>query len=152
MNDIIMLARAYRGFLLELGAEFARVKNENKYDGVADSFVDAVKSPEVGFTMAEVNAMMKMYSMFCMLPVEDLPSHHSMKLMVNKHVNMDLLKDAQTLSVTDFKEKIKDEETGTQDRTYTYEIIKRCNETGNIKRVYDEELEEAKKQVALATN
>lgn len=147
MNDIILLARAYRQFLLELGEEFASLKHDKAYEGFADTFVDMVKSPEVGFTMAEVNAMMKMYTMFAMLEPEDLPSHHSMKLMVNKKVDMNLLEDAKLLSVTDFKERIKDEETGTQERTYTYEVIKRCNETGNIKRVYDEEKEEAIKQL-----
>jgi len=147
MNDIIILARAYRQFLLELGEEFARLKQDKGYEGFADTFVDMVKSPEIGFMTAEVNALMKMHKMFALLEPQDLPSHHAMKLMVNKGVDMELLGDANTLSVTDFKEKIKDEETGNQDRTYTYEVIKRCNETGNIKRVYDEEKEEAIKQL-----
>jgi hypothetical protein len=51
------------------------------------------------------------------------------------------------LSVTDFKEKIKDEELGTQERTYKYEVIKRSLETGSIKKVYGEELEQAVKQL-----
>lgn len=143
MDNIILLATAYRKFLLELGEEFTRVKQEKLYEGYADTFIDAVKSPEIGFSVAEANTLVGMYQLFALLPPEELPSHHSMKLMVNKKVNMDLLKDAQTLSVTDFKEKIKDDETGTQERTYSYEIIKRCNETGNIKRVYDDEVKDA---------
>lgn len=147
METIKELAQAYRKFMLELGQEFERVQDEELYDGYADNFIDAVKSPEIGFSPSEVKTLIKMWRMFGLLEPEDLPSHHSMKLMVNKAVDMDLLRDAQVLSVTDFKEKIKDEQTGNQDRTYSYEVIKRCNETGNIKRVYDEEKEEAIKSL-----
>lgn len=127
-----------------LGEEFKRVKETNGFNGFADTFIDAVKSPEVGFTVAEANNLIKMYDMFCMLEVDDLPSHHAMKLMTAKKVDMDLLESAQTLSVTDFKELLKDKEMDTQERVYKYEIIKRSN-SGSIQRVYGEELEEAKK-------
>lgn len=147
MNNLQLLAQAYRKFLLELGQEFKNVKDNDGYNGFADTFIDAVKSPEIGFTVAEATALIKMYDKFCLLDADDLPSHHSMKLMVNKAVDMDLLEAAQTLSVTDFKEHIKDEETGTQERTYRYEIIKRSIETGSIKRVYDEEIEQALKEL-----
>ena len=147
MNNLQLLAQAYRKFLLELGQEFKNIKDNDGYNGFADTFIDAVKSPEIGFTVAEATALIKMYDKFCLLDADDLPSHHSMKLMVNKAVDMDLLEAAQTLSVTDFKEHIKDEETGTQERTYRYEIIKRSIETGSIKRVYDEEIEQALKEL-----
>lgn len=147
METIKELATAYRKFLIELGQEFERVKDDRLYEGYADNFIDAVKSPEIGFSPSEAETLIKMSRMFGLLELNDLPSHNNMKLMVNKEVHMELLKDAQVLSTTDFKEKIKDEQTGTQERTYTYEVIKRCNETGNIKRVYDEEKEEAIKSL-----
>lgn len=147
MDNIKKLAMAYRKFLLELGDSFKHAKENKEYEGFADTFIDMVKSPEIGFTPSEVESLIKMYDMFCLLEVDDLPSHHSMKLMVNKKVDMNLLEEAKTLSVTDFKERIKDGEIGTQERTYTYEVIKRCNETGNILRVYNEEKEEAIKQL-----
>jgi hypothetical protein len=143
MNNLQALARAYRQFLLELGEEFKKVKEEKLYDGHSETFIDCVKSPDIGFTTSEVNTLIKMYDKFCLLEIDDLPSHHAMKIMVNKNVDMDLLTDAQNLSVTDFKERIKDEETGNQDRTYKYEVIARVQETGNIKRVYEETKEEA---------
>jgi hypothetical protein len=143
MDNILNLAKAYRKFLLELGQEFKVIKEEGGYEGFADSFIDLVKSPEVGFTSAEVQTLIKMYDMFCLLEVDELPSHHAMKLMVNKKVDMDLLESAQTLSVTDFKELLKDKELKTQDRTYKYEVIRRTVESGSINRVYGEELEEA---------
>ena len=140
MDTLKELSIAYRKFLLEMGQEFKRVKERKSYEGFADTFIDCVKSPEIGFNPSEVNTLIKMYDKFMLLEPEDLPSHNNMKLMVNKAVDMELLADAQTLTTTDFKEKVKDDETGTQERTYSYEIIKRCNETGNIKRVYEEEL------------
>ncbi len=143
MQDLLTLAQAYRKFLIELGGVFTAVQDMKLYEGFADNFIDAVKSPEVGFTPSEVNTLMKMYDKFCMLDAEDLPSHHAMKLMVNKNVDMNLLESAKTLSVTDFKEAIKDKEIQTQDRTYKYEIIKRTVETGNIKKVYGDEIEVA---------
>jgi len=140
MENLLELTKAYRLFLIQLGLEFKMVKEYKAYEGFADNFIDMVKSPEIGFTPHEANTLIKMHDMFSLLEPEDLPSHHSMKLMVNKKVDMKLLESAKTLSVTDFKESIKDEEIGTQERTYTYEVIKRTNETGNIARVYDEEV------------
>lgn len=147
MENIILLAQAYRKFLLELGAEFKDLKHKQSYEGFAESFIDAVKSPEVGFSVAEAESLIKMYDMFCLLEVSDLPSHHAMKIMANKKVDMDLLESAQTLSVTDFKELVKDKELGTQERTYRYEIIKRSLESGSIKKVYGEEIDTALEQI-----
>jgi hypothetical protein len=147
MDNIKLLAQAYRAFLLELGEAFQLCRDNEEYVGFADTFIDAVKSPEIGFTPSEVQTLIKMYDMFCLLEPTDLPSHHSMKVMATKKVDMDLLSAAQTLSVTDFKESIKDKELGTQDRTYKYEIIKRAVESGSIKKVYGEELEEAVAQL-----
>lgn len=143
MYTILELVKAYRKFLLDLGQEFKAIQDEGGYEGFADSFIDLVKSPEVGFTPAEVQTLIKMYDKFCLLEVDELPNHHAMKLMVNKKVDMDLLESAQTLSITDFKELLKDKELKTQDRTYKYEVIKRAVESGSIRRVYGEELEEA---------
>lgn len=143
MEKIKLLAQAYRILLIELGEEFKAQKQEGGYEGFADTFIDMVKSPEIGFTVSEVETLIKIYDMFCMLEPDDLPSHHAMKLMVNKKVDMNLLESAKTLSVTDFKELLKDKELGTQDRTYRYEVIKRALESNSIKKVYGEELEEA---------
>lgn len=148
MQDLLELVKAYRVFLLELGEHFQRVKDLELFRGYADNFMDLVKSPEIGFSVDEANTLIRMYNMFCMLEPEDLPGHHHMKMMIKKDVSMDLLESAKTLSVKDFKELIKDEETGTQDRTYTYEVVKRCNETNSITKVYDEvELKEALTQI-----
>jgi len=147
MDNLRALVRAYRLFMLELGEEFKKVKEEEEYEGFADTFIDMVKSPEIGFTVHEAETLIKMYDKFCLLEVDDLPSHNIMKMMANKKVDMDLLESAQTLSVADFRELIKDKELGTQDRTYTYEIIKRAVETGSIKKVYGEELEQAKQNL-----
>ena len=148
MNETQLLVTAYRKFLLEIGGELKKVRDNKEYEGVADSFMDFVKSPEIGFTVDEANTLIKMYDMFCLLEPEDLPSHNAMRLMVKKSVDMKLLADAQNLSVTDFKERIKDDEIKTQERTYRYEVIKRTVETGNIVRVYGEELEEAIKSLS----
>lgn len=148
MQDLLELVKAYRVFLLELGEHFQRVKEEELYEGYADNFMDLVKSPEVGFSVDEANTLIKMHNMFCMLKPEDLPGHHHMRIMIKKDVDMDLLESAKTLSLKDFRELVKDDETGTQDRTYTYEVVKRCNETNSITKVYDEvELKEALTQI-----
>lgn len=147
MENLILLAQAYRRFLLELGREFQKIQEDESYVGYADTFIDMVKSPEIGFTPSEVQTLIKMYTMFGLLEIGDLPSHHSMKIMTTKKVDMDVLEQAKTLSVTDFKESLKDTELKTQDRTYRYEIIKRAVESGSIKKVYGEELDEAIKLI-----
>lgn len=146
MDNLKLLAQAYRKFLLELGRAFDEIE-EDDYAGFADTFVDVLKSPEIGFTTSEAQTLIKMYKMFGLLEPDELPSHNCMRLMVNKKVDMDMLAAAQTLSLTDFKESIKDKELGTQDRTFKYEIIKRALESGSIRRVYGEELDEAIKQL-----
>lgn len=144
MDDIKDVVQSYRLMQLQLGNYFKFLKdNPHLYEGVADTFIDLIKSPEVGFSVSEVETLIKMDEMFSLLEPADLPSHHAMKLMVNKKVDMDLLESAQTLSITDFKELLKDKELGTQDRTYRYEVIKRALESNSIKKVYGEELEEA---------
>jgi hypothetical protein len=138
--------------LLELGGLFKAVRDSGTYEGFADTFLDFIKSPEIGFTNAEVQTLIKMYEMFSLLEADELPNHHAMKLMVNKKVDMDLLESAKTLSVTDFKELLKDKELKTQDRTYKYEIIKRAVESGSIRRVYGDELKEAVAQLQKSSN
>lgn len=147
MDYILLLSTTYRKFLIELGGAFKTMKEEKSYEGFADSFIDTIKSPEVGFTTSEVATLIKLYDRFCLLEPTDLPSHHSMKLLLKYPVDMEQLEQAKTLSVTDFKESLKDKELDTQERTYKYEVIKRVVETGNIKRVYGEELVEAVNQL-----
>jgi len=143
MQTLLELSRAYRAFMVELGQELKRVRDEELYEGFADTYIDLVKSPEIGLTKSEADTLIRISDMFGLLDVDDLPSYHAMKLMVNKKVDMDLLEAANTLSLTDFKELIKDHEIGTQQRTYKYEVIKRTLETNSINRVYGEELEAA---------
>lgn len=143
MQTLLELSRAYRAFMVELGQELKRVRDEELYEGFADTYIDLVKSPEIGLTKSESDMLIRISDMFGLLDVDDLPSYHAMKLMVNKKVDMDLLEAANTLSLTDFKELIKDHEIGTQQRTYKYEIIRRVKETGNINRIYAETKEEA---------
>lgn len=112
MQNVLLLSRAYRQFIIELGQAFKELQDTGGYEGFADTFIDAIKSPEVGFTKSEVDTLVKISTLFGLLGVDDLPSHHCMKLMVNKKVDMDLLEAANTLSLTDFKELIKDHEIG----------------------------------------
>ena len=147
MDDIKLLAQAYRLFLIELGQEFERIKTEKAYEGFAETFIDAIKSPEIGFTVSEVDSLIKISNLFWGADREDLPSHNIMKLMATKNISLDMLNSAKTLSLSDFKELVKDSETGTQNRTYKYEIVKRCIETNNISRVYGDELQEALKTI-----
>lgn len=139
------LAIAYRKFLLELGEAFKETRDRGLWSGRADTFIDYIKSPEIGFSVAEVQSLIRMYDMFCLLEPEDLPSHHAMKIMASRRVDMEMLDAANTLSVTDFKEILKDKELGTQERTYKYEIIKRSTESGSINKVYGDELKDALK-------
>jgi len=152
MDNIILLARAYRSFLIELGTAFKELKDDELYNGFSDTFIDAVKSPEIGFTPSEAEGLIKLAKKFSLLEPDDLPNHHAMKIMASKEVDMNLLESAQTLSVTDFKELLKDKELKTQERTYKYEVIKRSLESGSIKKVYGEELEQAVKQLKETIN
>ena len=95
--------------------------------------------------------MMEMYSVFVLdygFPVEEVAKaktkslHYLLPVVkgkkLSKSVVEDMLGDATHLTQAQFKESVYDVKTDNKgERTYTYLIMKKCNETGTMQKVHD---------------
>lgn len=80
--------------------------------------------------------------------VADIPKESLKKLVSNKETDPEMILAAQTLTVKDFKERFYDHKTKDKGkRTYTYMVMKKCNETGTLEKVHGVESEEITKKI-----
>lgn len=118
-------------------------------DGV-DTWVDYLKQPEIGLSVSEANRFMQLYEVFMEnygftseelsgVPIKAL--HYLLPKIKAEDWDYEkveeLLRIAQHTSLKDFKEQFFDtvtEEKG--ERTYTYLVMKKCNETGTMEKVH----------------
>lgn len=114
-----------------------------------DTWEEFVRSPEIGLTVSEANRAMQLYEYFVIkfmvsekeleqVPVRAL-THILPRLKAGDfdlaHVE-ELLSSAQSLTFFEFKERVRDMEFG-PDRTYSYMVMRRCNETKNLSKVVE---------------
>lgn len=114
-----------------------------------DTWEEFVRSPEIGLTVSEANRAMQLYEYFVVkfqVPENDLErvpvralTHILPRLKAgdfdSSHVE-ELISSAQELTFFEFKERVRDMEFG-PDRTYSYMVMRRCNETKNLSKVVD---------------
>jgi len=126
-----------------------------------DTWVDYVKQPEIGLSKGEANRLVQIYEHFvhrlgfktediAQIPVKNL--HYLLPVVKDKQDKgevKELLNEALHLSQSDFKERIYDIKNDTEERTYTYIIMKKSDQTGALTRVYDIENEDIKKAFNL---
>ena len=107
---------------------------------------DYLSMPEIGLTVRECNEM---------VAVLDLVRTHfsdtyrnvplaTLKYMAKRGItDTEMVDAAQHLTIKDFKERNFDHTTEDKgERTYTYMVMKKCNETGNMTKVHGVESEE----------
>ncbi len=106
------------------------------------SWSDFLAQPEIGLSVREANSLINLskYIRATGVPARDL-NLSNVKFALSKGIPADsMVADMCSLSLKDFKERAHDVVVAKQDnapRTYTYLVMKRCNETGNLSRVYD---------------
>lgn len=114
-----------------------------------DTWEEFLRSPEIGLTTSEANRAMQLYEYFVLkfeLPENEL-EQVSVKALthllprvksgaVTKEEAIELLGDAKELTFFEFKERLQDVEVG-EERTYTYMVMRRCNETKNLSKVVE---------------
>lgn len=113
-----------------------------------DTWIDYIKQPEIGLSKGEANRLVQIYENFvhrlefkpediAQIPIKNL--HYLLpvvKEMDNSKDVQNLLDEASSLSQSDFKERIYDIRHD-EERTYTYIIMKKSDQTGALSRVYD---------------
>ena len=153
VSSLISLQTVRRKIDVERGRILYQLHSNRLYlqaygEGI-DTWEEFLRSPEIGLTVTDANRAMQLYEYFVIkyaiseeelqkLPVRTL-THLLPRLKagdIQKNNLIDLLGAARELTFFEFKERVRDVEHGT-DRTYSYMIMRRCNETKNLSRVVE---------------
>ncbi len=128
-----------------------RVLSEARVDykdmvGEIGTWGEFLSQPEVGISTRDANSLVQLanYAEAIQVPIDDL-NLATARMCANKGIyDTGLLPEIRTLTLKDFKERYADILAGDDNapRTYTYMMMKRCDQTGNLYRVYDDELKQ----------
>lgn len=135
---------------IRLGQKLHDIKQHGWYKKAVGAGIntwgDYLKQPEVNITAYRAAKLIRLYEHFILgvgYQAEDLDGVPTYALdyiatrgLTDKARIDDLLGDARFLSANDFKEKYQDDIVSTE-RTYTYLIMRKCVETGNLEKVHD---------------
>jgi len=146
------IAMTKKSFVL-MGQLLYKLRRNESYKTVvgegADTWADYLSQPEIGLTKGEAGRLMSIYEVFCLnfgyspeeigdVPVKNM--HYLLPVAKNMEDREEvdgLLNDARQLKQSDFKERVYDfktEETG--ERTYSFVVMRKCNETNNLQKVH----------------
>lgn len=145
---------------IKVGGLLKYLKEDDRYKlatGGVDTWNQFLKQPEIGLTVSKANTLIDIYDMFVdklhisedylsSIPFANLKrllpemkrrfdeTHEDEKVEI-----VEILEQARTLSDKDFKNVLveNNETYGDQPRTYTYMVMRKCNETGNLNKVHD---------------
>lgn len=127
--------------------------------GGIDRWEDFLKQPEVNISVSRANKLIKIYEFFVVknkitdidllnkAPVSVL-AYIVKKDVKDKDLIIELIENGINLKSSDFKEVVSDVVDGFG-RTYTYMVMSRCNETGNLTKVHNIESDIIKKTFNL---
>lgn len=145
--SLISQIRDYKSVLFTIGGSLAYAR-ENYEEMVGEgitSWSDFLAQPEIGLTVREANGLIKLHDWVneTGVNIKDV-NLSSAKFAANKGLDINGVEDdINMLSLKDFKERHYDVSKGEDNapRTYTYLLMRKCNETNSLSRVYDEEAE-----------
>lgn len=162
-----IISTAKQNFVL-MGELLYQLKVDDNYleavgEGI-DTWIDYIKQPEIGLSKGEANRLIDIYHYFintlgfkkdyiANVPIKNL--HYLLpivKKMEDKEDVSELLNEATHLSQKDFRERVYDIKSDDGERTYTYVVMKKCNETNTMERVYDIESEDIVKIFKINEN
>jgi hypothetical protein len=129
--------------------------------GGFDSWEDYLKQPEVNISRHKADKLVRIYEYFIVqrkytvAELWDVPwtaldyISKRREMLDHDRVTMDaLLADAKVLTTKDFKDNFFDA-THAEDRTYSYVLMKKCDQTGNLEKVHDLDSETIKTKLNL---
>lgn len=116
--------------------------------GGIDTWEDYLKQPEINISTSKANQLIRIWEYFGITDkgwdTHDVPLYVLDVISKRKPKSglvEEMLNAGRELSRADFRERFHDLTNGTPDkdaaRTYSYLIMQKCNETGNLKKVHD---------------
>lgn len=153
-NQLSELLRDYKAVLVSLGHVLKEAKGSYREmvgEGI-NTWADFLSQPEIGLSVREATSLIQLaeYESSTGVPIPDL-NLATAKLGASKGIlDPALIEDMKVLNLKDFKERHYDVVSGVDNapRTYTYLVMKRCNETGNLTKVYGEKVVEIESNLA----
>lgn len=146
----------YKTVLLQLGEMLGSIKDGAYRELVGEginTWSDFLAQPEIGLSVREANALVRLADWVDAMdvPLEQLNLATANFAASKGILERDLLEDIKVLSLKDFKERHYDHVTNDSGpRTYTYLLMKKCNETGNMTKVHDVDEEQLVEKLGLS--
>lgn len=125
---------------LEMGRYLNELRTDNRWreavgDGIT-SWSGFLRQPEIGLSQHEATKLMKIYNRLGTYDLSEISLPNLKKLVDLDEITEEVIDQARTLSDKDFKEALAENRNITE-RTYTYQVMKKCVETGNMTKVHD---------------
>lgn len=137
---------------IEVGKLLYELKQEDNFreavgDGI-DTWNAYLAQPEIGLSISEANRLISIYETFVLnygysevevaeVPIKNL--HYLLPLAKSgedKEIVDELFQEATHLSQRDFKERVHEHKDDTGVRTYEFVVMKKCIETGTMRKVH----------------
>lgn len=147
-QELVELCKISRVVALELGCILKRCRNEEVWTtdiGIGiDTWYDFLAQPEIGLSTREANALIETWEYAVQNSIDDgSVSQTNLKILAAKNTSdQQVINDAKVLTPKDFKERYYERSHGDNaPKTYTYMVMRRCKETGNLEKVHGVEHE-----------
>lgn len=163
VRQLIETQSASRHLSILKGGILWKLKAGNLYkkafgEGV-DTWEEFLRSPEIALATSEANRSMQLYEYFVLrykLSEEELKEvplkslHYLLPRLKSGEIAKDdvpeLLESAKSLTFNQFKEQVFDKKNVNEEsRTYSYSVMRRCKQTGNLSKVLSISEEEIRK-------
>lgn len=145
---------------LQTAKLLSQLKNEYQLavgEGI-DTWQDYVTQPEIGMTVGEANRLIQIYDVFiekmgypeeyiASIPLKNL--HYLLPLAKKGEDTGQLMEDASVLSQKDFRERVYEFKNDTDERTYSYMIMRKCDQTGSLNKIHGIESDKIKEDYGL---
>lgn len=145
---------------LQAAKLLSQLKSEYKLavgEGI-DTWQEYVSQPEIGLSVGEANRLAQIYDTFItkLGYDEDFISHipqknlHYLLPLAKKNEDItSLVEDAAHLSQKDFRERVYEYKNDTDERTYSYLLMRKCDQTGSLSKVHGIESDRLKEDYGL---
>lgn len=152
-SQLVDVLKWYKAELYNVGEALSIAKESYATmvgEGI-NTWASFLEQPEIGLTVREANSLIQLYEWVGDgdVPLADL-NLTTAKFCALKGIPMEgMEEDMKVLSLKDFKDRHYDvvSKEDNAPRTYTYMVMKRCNETGNLTKVYGEGVEELEETI-----
>lgn len=140
-NQIVQSVREYKQALWTMGMtlRYAKDNYESLVGEGINTWASFLEQPEIGMTVREANSLVQLseWANGIRVPFEDVNLSTARFCTKNGCPTEGLEEDMSVLSLRDFKDRHYEVVNGEDaPRTYTYLVMKRCVETGNLTKVY----------------